>query len=314
MSPDTDYLRLGCFGKLPFSPEYLNVHADLPTSRRFRSWLEEGRKAALLDSGADQLKERERGAHRWFLFGLPGSAELLAGVVRASADAGGRREFPFAVFAHVPRRLYHRHYALVPLALRPTWEALDQAWTTLSAVAGEHAFRELVSDTRVPVPDPLRETESHYLSRHGESTADLFQRGDGANLSSFSAQFPTAVTAVKRGVGAGAPRVELPVSFELGTACFETSFWLDLLNHQFLWKKFEPAVFLEGARGARDRKVLLLFEDLRPEDYEAVLGGNGAERLLRPAHVPGETREGGEASGPQTYGALLTTRFSSRNA
>ncbi len=99
-------LGLGCFGKLPFWPEYIDRSVGLPTALALRSWLHEGKEtsASLADEDIACADVPIRSRLR-LLLGLPGSKELLVGVVRASKDGGGRN-FPFSVFAQVPRRIY----------------------------------------------------------------------------------------------------------------------------------------------------------------------------------------------------------------
>jgi type VI secretion system ImpM family protein len=117
---------MACFGKLPFWREYLTGGAVHPTSRALRDWLHRGKEALGLENGEEGVKDEVFNARLRVLIGLPGSKELLAGVIRPSNDAGGRH-FPFAVFTHFPRKLYGKHYSLLPLALVPVREALGDA-------------------------------------------------------------------------------------------------------------------------------------------------------------------------------------------
>src|SRR5262249_34792275 len=99
------YLPLGCYGKLPFWPEFLSEGVKITTASAFKQWLHDGKQgASLSDPGLPVPAGSIPGAARapavsrsetsretaWqrFLFGVPGSLELMAGVVRPSTDQG----------------------------------------------------------------------------------------------------------------------------------------------------------------------------------------------------------------------------------
>ena len=98
-----DDLRVGCFGKLPFWPEYLEYGARFATSRGLKSWLHEGRaEARLADTEDGGRRDADPDTRLRILLGFPGSPELLAGVV-VDRNEGGT-----ALFLEASRRLGER--------------------------------------------------------------------------------------------------------------------------------------------------------------------------------------------------------------
>lgn len=307
-----DYLPVGCFGKLPCYPDYLEANNSYRTSIALRQWLRAGhqrlRHVEDSEDGEITLGGRSRRGHGdaprpepepapvdvvtapapaetssvRLLLGIPGSVELLVAVVRPSADLGHRRAFPFAVFTHIPRRAYGRHYALLPLGLSAVWEALDDAFENLAALDTRAGFDELLPALLVPPPLPLAEARTSAERLRGESADGIFDRQDGDRLQNLKANLPSVVHAVRKDLRV---RVELPVSSALDAAGQDTSFWIELLNRQFLWKRHEPTVFLDEQRGGRGRHVLLAFGPLDDADYPLVMRGEGE------AHRPARSSE-----------------------
>jgi hypothetical protein len=308
---ERDTFPLGCYGKLPFWPEYLKENVSFPSSRKLVAWIHEGRSEASLAESDDpgQAEPPPERARLRLLYGEPGATEIVAGVIRPSADQGGLRKFPFMVLTHLPRRLFAGSYPLLPMALAPVWEALDEAWERLASVASREAFQEIAGSHRVPSPLPPREVEREYRARQQEKMAALLDRGDGASLEQLARNMPDLLGRIRKEPGTF--RVELPVSADPANACLDTSFWIDLLNAQFRFRRVEPAVFLDEDPGTRDRKVLLVLAPLAAADYPAVMnGGVGHPGILRPAHAPA----GGEGAVPLpamqvTYAEMLARRF-----
>jgi hypothetical protein len=304
---ETEYLVAGCHGKLPFWPEYLDVNVALPVSRAFRDWIRDGRQAAGM--GSDSLDGRvplETSRLR-FVYGPSGTSELLAGVIRPSADIGGKRSFPFSVFVHIPRRNWSRSYALLPLALDAVWDALDDIWDSLSTVTSQQAFREILASARVPAPAAAAAVKSAYEAGQDQGAKRTFESGDGASVDSLRINLPEMLKALKS--NPSRVRLELPVSADQELASYDAAFWVDLFNHQFFWKRFEPAVFIEGSPRQPDRKAFLLFGDPEPGDYARVMGmANASGVFQRPAHSPTGSAPPPDASTP-TYAELASTRF-----
>lgn len=305
------YLPVGCFGKLPIWPEYLEAGTSYPAARALKQWLHGGREHAGMEDPEGGRADTEVRAQLRLLIGLPGSTELLVGVLRPSGDQGGR-SFPFSVFSLIPRKLYGKHYGLLPLALSPVWDVLEDAWDSLAGVATKGAFEELLESLEVPHPAPLGEVKGVYQGRQRESTDALFAREDGASLARALGGLPALLNRLRKGSDAEGLLMELPVSREPDGACFDASVWIDLVNRQFMLKRFEPLVFLDAGQEAADRRLLLKFGALRPSDYPAImaLSEAGAD-VARPAHAaPGEETGAEPAPAPATYEGLLGSKLS----
>jgi hypothetical protein len=247
------------------------------------------------------------------LIGIPGSTELLVGVLRPSGDQGGR-SFPFAVFSFIPRKLFGKHYELLPLALSPVWDVLEDSWDSLNGVATKSAFEETLDSLDVPHPAQLGEVRGIYQGRQQESADAVFSRGDGASLERATGNLPGVLSRLRKTSDSEGLLLELPVSSEPDGACFDASVWIDLLNRQFLLKRFEPSLFLDARRNAADRRLLLKFGALKPSDYPEIMALREAGvELARPAH-PGPGEEVVVAPEPPgvTYAELLSHKLSVR--
>ncbi|MBI1951014.1 MAG: DUF2094 domain-containing protein [Acidobacteria bacterium] len=311
---ENQYLPLGCFGKLPCYGDFLEGSVFFPTSRALKEWILESRKAIGLEGAENNEEGKSREPRETlgcrFLYGLPGSMELVAGVIRPSSDQGGRRYFPFSVFVHFPRRLYGRNHSLLPMALGPVWQALDETWDNLGNVATRAAFQEVVGSTMIPGPLPIAEVRTAYQGMHQETINPTFERC-GARVEDFLRNMPEVVAQLRKGTEPDRLRLELPASSGGDAAGFEASFWIDLLNHQFIWRRFEPSVFLQESPGKETSRFLMLFGILTATDYPLIMGSEGTVgKVLRPAR-PSDSSGGPPAHDekPITYAEVLARRF-----
>ncbi len=275
-------LPLGCFGKLPFWPEYLELGVRFETSRALKEFLLSGR--AELESQREESTPVTAARNMRFVIAHPGSVEVLVGVVRPSTDLGGLRHFPFSVFTHLPRRYYGKRYAMLPAGLDQTWELLEDVWRSLSEVASEGAYREMVEATRIPMPRPAGEARALFEAGLSAGVERLFRGHDGASAERLAAGMPELIQRLKHGKGNSHLALELPVSGTLEDACIDTSVWLELLGRQFWMQKIEPSFFLDASTGNEARSAVFLFGELDATDYPAVLAATGdGQELMRPA-------------------------------
>jgi type VI secretion system ImpM family protein len=301
------YLPLGCFGKLPFYGDYLKEGVSQPTARAVIELMLHGKRELAVDE-TDHGGYKDvaiEGSH-WILLGEAGSRELFVGVLRPSRDGGGRH-FPFAVFTHVPRKIYGRHYSLLPLALTPIWVALAEAWEALADVATRDGFEETLEAIELPDLIDLKEARGDFQGRQGEDAGKLFEGRNGASPAHLARTMPELLERLRKG-GEDGLSVQLPVARELGEACFNVSVWLDLLNSQFRLRRFEPSVFLDERTAVEARLVVLRFGSLGPPDYLDIIGRPRPEAFLRPAHAetPDEDSSNHQA---MTYGDFLGARY-----
>lgn len=304
-----DYLPLGCFGKLPCYEDFLRGKVLFPASQALQDWILEGREVLGLGGEESEAVVRPKESlSRRFLYGPPGSAELVAGVIRPSTDRGERRSFPFAVYVHFPRRLYGKSYSLLPLGLAPVWDALDDAWDSLANVATRAAFEEVVGSTLIPAPLPQGEAQASYRGLQTEDAGRMFV-GEDARLDTLRQNMPGVFRQIRKG-GEGV-RLELPVSGGRTGVCSDIGFWMDLLNRQFMFRRFEPSVFLEEQQAEKNSRVLFVFGILKATDYPIILGCEGsAEGVSRPARPSGNDDRARTSDGRRfTYADLLATRF-----
>lgn len=302
-------LPLACFGKLPFWREYLTGGAVHPTSRALRDWLHRGKEALGLENGEEGVKDEVFNAQLRVLIGLPGSKELLAGVIRPSNDAGGRH-FPFTVFTHIPRKVFGKQYSLLPMALVPVWEALEDAWDALAAVASREAYEEMLASNSVPGLVSVAEAKGDYQGRLGEDAKHLFESDPASSPRALIERMPEVLIALRKSGGVGGAHLQFPAVPDLEEACFNASLWIDLVNRQFRLRRFEPSVLLDARVSAAQRRVFLKFGPPEPDDYLDVMGADAKTKLVRPARSPGpESAPAPDAIDGMSYARLLETRF-----
>jgi len=303
------YLTVACFGKLPFWPEFLEVGVAEPTARHLKRWLHQGREYAGLQAEEENPPDLPIQAHVRCLIELPGSGELLAGVVRPSTDRGGRH-FPFAVFTQFSRRIYGKHYALLLLALAPVWEALEDAWQQIHIASTEEEFRERLDAVEVPHPAGRDEVRAVHRRMLRDGAGRLFDRDDGTDAGLLAERMPDLLLRLRKLGSADGLGLWLPVSEDLEEACFDAGWWIELLNRQFRLKRFEPSVFIDGRPGLRDRLAVLKFGPLRAEDYPGIAGLDLEwKSFLRPVHGDPPAAGSETAPGGASFEELLARRL-----
>jgi len=305
MSVSETDLSLGCFGKLPFWPEFLEVDMARPPARSLRRWIRLGRELAVEAGEADATDGRPvvdetlaAGRHLRILLRVPGSNDVLVGVMRPSRDSGGR-PFPFTVFAHVDRRPWRRSWSLLPLALAPVWDALDEAWQSLEEVTNETAFRERLAALRVPSPEPSARVRGEFHRLGTDSASGFLARVGTDGVDHGVRRIVAAWRGGEDAAVAEGPGVRLPVGVDGETACFETGWWIELAGRQSFFRRPAPSVFLDGATDGAGRHVVLRFGAPRPDEYAAI---------VRPATAPRDDGRAVVEEPETTYAALLGRR------
>lgn len=302
MSREQGTLPPGCFGKLPFWPEFLEAEGAFPSARFLKEWIHQGRNLYGYGRtlGGAEISETLR---RRLLLMLPGFKEILAGVIGPSSDLGGRRVFPFAVFVTVPRAHFGRTPFLAPLALRGAFEDLEDLWEALAPVPNQKAFEDTMQGFRIREPAPPDDARLSYRAGLMTDIERLLDRDDGVNLASLAGHLRPFLEEI-RGATSSSTLFELPVSRDPADAMFDLSFWIDLINRP-LWSAIEPSLFLDAKVGPRSRTSLLVARAPLATDYPAVMGGAEAEPSpVRIGHGSLGSRERTQTSLP-TYGSLL---------
>ena len=300
------YLPLACYGKLPFWPEYLQHGASYPSSRVLRDWLHQGRMESGLDS-AEGAGVPDETRSRRFVYGEPKSLEVLAGVVRPSRDQGDLRAFPFAVFVHIPRRFFGRHHFLIPLCLEPVWEALEDAWDALSSCAERDSFEEVLKEHRVPGPPAPSALRASFDAGLRQASDRLFEGRPEVGIEALASGFPPALRAVRDVSNGGSVAVAFPVSSSCEDRAFDAAFWMDLLAHQFFWRRVDPWLFLDAKRAAAEPEALLVVGELEAGLYPGVMtAADGDARVYRPCKTDPAHPDAGPAP---SFGELLRRKF-----
>lgn len=294
------YLPLACFGKAPCDLEYLEYNVSYASSKKLKSWIRAGFKRARMTPDGEGSRDFRESHNCGFLLGGADAGEWVAGIIGPSSDEYPR-ENVLALFTHMPRRAYGKSYHLLPMALAPVWHALDDSRNHLLEVMTLDSFEDYLSSTKVPAPSEPARSKTEYKATQREAFHRIFDRSDGANPDSLHANLPQLVAGLRRVKGGGMLAVELPVSRDPADACFDVSFWIDLLNHQFLWHRFQPTVFLPLEPANLNRTVVLVYGELSPELYAPIMGDvteNGL--ILRPAvPEPAESPQTAATSGEE---------------
>jgi hypothetical protein len=248
-----------------------------------------------------------------FLLNVPGGSDLLAGVLRPSHDQGGR-DFPFALFVHVPRKIYGRQYALLPMGLAATWEALSDAWRSLFGLETKDAFEEMFDTIKIPAPAAVAEVKSSYQAQTRESMEDLFTRAGGLAPDCVTSRLPELIEQVRKSGHGEGIMVRLPALPDLREAAYEASFWIDLLNRQFMMRRVESSVFLHHDPRAKVHWLLLGVGETSDTVTKALMGGELTPATVNLSASPGAPTEI-EASPDftMTYEDVLKQRLRGRS-
>jgi hypothetical protein len=100
--------------------------------------------------------------------------------------------------------------------------------------------------------------------------------------------------------------IRLPVSSDIQDAAADVGFWIELVNRQFLWKAYQPSVFLSRQADA-DPDAVLVYGDLEVELYPDLLGDEPGNGVLSPC-APTEAAQS-VTPDDTTYEAMLKRKF-----
>ncbi len=158
--------EVGCFGKLPISPEFIRVQAKGGTLEAFDEWIQEGLLSCRVTLGPT-WKDLFLESNTWnFLFHVPQQKEWLIGVMVPSQDKAGRM-FPMTLFLRVEKP--SKGHAFMPLLFQEFLERgkllLQDGWKHVSLVE----FREQVQRMMHPGPlqeEPIRQLYQEFLDSY----------------------------------------------------------------------------------------------------------------------------------------------------
>lgn len=137
-------LEVGCFGKLPLSPEFIRVNAKGPALQAFDQWLQEGLHGYRTSSGSNWIQDYLQSETWNFLFHDPVGTECLVGVVTPNQDKAGRG-FPMSIFLRMEAADFDGKIQKVPVYFQPflDWakHLVEEGWKDYSL----QEFRERIS-------------------------------------------------------------------------------------------------------------------------------------------------------------------------
>ena len=172
-----------CFGKLPWSVEFLRVNGSTPETRLLDDWFQAGLQSMQTLPDWERTFDRLPVVSYWLNFA--GSERTLIGGFRASRDQSGRR-YPITAFASFEARALERDLAVSPLAFqasyRTTAALLDIAPSTGALDVLAAALAEL--PTVAAIDDPLHRQE-------------LWEFADTHTVREFCALIETGVDATR---------------------------------------------------------------------------------------------------------------------
>ena len=305
-----DNLQVGCFGKAPCEGDYIEHDVSSVATRLLRRWLREGFTDARQTEDGSKSDFLE-GPGRRFLLAPPDANRWLAGVVGPSEDSHPRKNV-FAVFVHLPKRLYAKSYHLLPLALAPIWASLEDTREQLLELLSRDAFREALAGSRVPPPADPADAKIEYERHTAGEPSEVIDCADPASLERLSHGLAEMVK--KSGNSSREPiAAQLPVSRDRAAGAADSSFWIDLINRQFWWKSYHPAVFLSRGIGDQAPGVFLVYGTLEAAFYPAILGDRPSPNILLPVVMPVASGQGASDAGTQgggsSYQDLLKRKY-----
>ena len=164
-------LEVGCFGKLPLSPEFIRVNAKGPALQAFDQWLQEGLHGYRTSLGVQWIQDYLQSDTWSFLFNVPGGTECLVGVVTPNQDKAGRG-FPMAIYLRIEAQEFAGRVHKVPLYFQTflDWakQMVEEEWKTHSL----QEFRERVTNCEASEPGNWDSLDRLYQEFLGAYTLD----------------------------------------------------------------------------------------------------------------------------------------------
>ncbi len=141
--------EVGCFGKLPLSPEFIRVNAKGPTLQALDQWIQEGLLFCRAKMGPQWRNEFLQSDTWHFLYQVPKEKEWLIGVMTPSQDKAGRG-FPMTVFLRMARTETNKELAaMLPLFLQEFLEKaqylLQEGWKNYTLIQFRESIGQLMS-------------------------------------------------------------------------------------------------------------------------------------------------------------------------
>ena len=168
-------MLVGCFGKLPLSPEFIKVNASGSAVRNLDQWFQEGMQFARSRLGQTWTQDFLQ-ADTWsFIFHPPHEDEFLVGVASPNQDRAGRT-FPFFMFLRIEKAHLPSPTFLWPISMQ---EFLKEARTMVETGWKEtdlSGFRTTVQSLSIPeLPTRLSVQQQYQDYLHQNSDQWLWE-------------------------------------------------------------------------------------------------------------------------------------------
>jgi type VI secretion system protein ImpM len=154
-------LSLGCYGKLPLSPEFIRYNANGLEVQALDQWFQAGIHQAKSRIGSSWSTEYLQSGPWNFLFAPEGGSHFLMGVLMPSKDRAGR-EFPLFLFLRLPVAPLKSRIWLAPLGadvfLRHANQQAHREWHGMELPQ----FRDSLDAWTIPSLDEILSAEQVY--------------------------------------------------------------------------------------------------------------------------------------------------------
>jgi len=233
-APTLEMAGFGCFGKLPISREYIVAGSRCLAASGFDQWVGEG--VGLAKARLDQhFNERITGFPHYRFFWDGGQDNQLAGVIRPSEDAAGRKS-PFALFAC----LQGSRVSATSTALQ-VWSLQEHAATLLESVSTADSPATLRESIRLADQSPQynnQDFQTEYQRFLAEQSGNAFWHnvgktgGDNGRFTVLQALVETLEPLRKNKNRAFRGGIQYPLSRGDSTdTALESCFWLELTEN-----------------------------------------------------------------------------------
>lgn len=138
--------QVGCYGKLPFYPEFLKYGLDSPGARWLVSWID-GARPLLGHVRDDAIPERELHV---VLPSIDPNAAIVAWIAMSCDEK--ERSFPICVFARIRRACFGNRWHLWPVLFESIWSALAGC-AFAETVTGRPSLAAALEQFRLELPD-----------------------------------------------------------------------------------------------------------------------------------------------------------------
>lgn len=242
------YAEIGCFGKLPLSPEFIRVNATGSVLRALDQWVQEGMHHARSRFGRGWSQDFLQ-ADTWnFVFAPPSESEFLVGVASPNQDRAGRK-FPFLLFLRVDRAQLMRPLRFAPVYfhdfLNAAKEVAENGWKDTDLTA----FRSRVQAVSIPEVIDTQGMQERYQ--------DYLRSQDATELLGMCLGEPCSFPkeelslSLKKYLEAGCDNlgsqsdegVQVPLLPVDTTSPYQIVFWSELASRVLGQKQSIPAVF-----------------------------------------------------------------------